>query len=530
MNTAMDWTLPYDSRRMPVCAGSTVATSQPLAATAAIDVLRDGGNAVDAAIAAAMALTVVEPCSNGIGGDAFAMVHDGTRLHGLNASGRAPRSWSIERFAGHDRMPTLGWDAVTVPGAVSGWAALSERFGTMPLTRLAQAACDYARDGFPVSPQAANSWERARHRYESCPQWQQTFAPHGRAPRPGERFSCPAQADSLEAIASSNGQDFYTGDLARRIVEAAAADGGALDATDLARHEPLWVEPLSIPYRDRMLHELPPNGQGLVPLVAAALLDRFDVSMHEPDDPALLHLQIESIKHAFALCKPELGCPDSMRRSPESLLDSKQLDAIAATIAPDAAHDPGHVVVTDASTVYLAVGDANGMMVSYIQSNYMGFGSGIVVPDTGIAMQNRGAGFVLEPGHPNAVAGGRRPYHTIIPGFISRNGAPEIAFGVMGGHMQPQGHLQVLSHLVDAGRNPQAALDAPRWRIDQGCRVHLEPGFSSATIDGLRTRGHAIEHASERSVAFGGGQVVQRIEADYVAGSDSRRDGLAMGR
>lgn len=526
----MDWSLPYDTRRMPVCAASTVATSQPLAATAASDVLRDGGNAVDAAIAAAMALTVVEPCSNGIGGDAFAMVHDGTHLHGLNASGRAPRSWNIERFAGQDRMPTLGWDAVTVPGAVSGWAALAERFGTMPLTRLAQAACSYARDGFPVSPQAALSWERARLRYESCPQWQHTFAPQGRAPRAGERFACPAQADSLEAIAASNGADFYTGDLARRIVDSAAAGGGALDANDLATHEAIWVDPLSVSYRDRTLHELPPNGQGLVPLVAAALLDHFDVSMHEPDDPRLLHLQIESIKHAFAMCKPELGCPDTMQRTPESLLDSELLETIASTIDQNVACDPGHVVVTDASTVYLAVGDANGMMVSYIQSNYMGFGSGIVIPETGIAMQNRGAGFVLEPGHPNAVSGGRRPYHTIIPGFITRNDAPEAAFGVMGGHMQPQGHLQVLSHLVDGGRNPQAALDAPRWRIDQGRRVHLEPGISAATLDGLRDRGHEILNAQERSVAFGGGQVVQRVETDYVAGSDARRDGLAMGR
>lgn len=530
MSDAMDWSLPYDTRRMPVCAANAVATSQPLAATAALDILRDGGNAVDAAIAAAMALTVVEPCSNGIGGDAFAIVHDGTRLHGLNASGRAPHAWSLDRFDGHEHMPTLGWEAVTIPGAVSGWAALSERFGRMPMPRLVEAAAHYARDGFPVSPQAAASWARAATRYAGCTDWLQTFAPDGRTPRPGERFACPAQATTLEVIAASNGEDFYRGDLANRIVHAASEAEAAVTLEDLSTHEPMWVEPLSMPYRDRTLHELPPNGQGLVPLVAAGLLDRFDVSALTPDDPALLHLQIEAVKHAFAVCKPELGCPDTMRRAPDTLLDPTLLDSIASTIDPDTAHDPGHVVVTDASTVYLSVADAEGMMVSYIQSNYMGFGSGVVIPDTGISMQNRGAGFVLEPGHPNAVDGGKRPYHTIIPGFISHDGKPEAAFGVMGGHMQPQGHLQVLSRLVDGACNPQAALDAPRWRIDQGRRVHLEPGFSPATVQGLRDRGHEIEHAEARTVAFGGGQIVQRVEKDYVAGSDARRDGLALGR
>ena len=526
----MDWSLPYDTRRMPVCAASAVATSQPLAATAAMDVLRDGGNAVDATIAAAMALAVVEPCSNGIGGDAFAIVHDGTSLHGLNASGRSPAAWSLDRFTGQTQMPTLGWDAVTIPGAVSGWAALSERFGRLPMRRLVEPAAHYAREGFPVSPQAAASWQRAMTRYADAPDWLATFAPDGRAPRTGERFACPDQATTLEAIADSNGADFYEGHLAERIVNAAEAAGAAISREDLTAHAPMWVEPLSMNYRDRTLHELPPNGQGLVPLVAAGLLDRFDIAGMDADDPALLHLQIESIKHAFALCKPELGCPDTMRRSPEALLEPALLDSIASTIDLNTAHDPGHVVVTDASTVYFSIGDANGMMVSYIQSNYMGFGSGIVIPGTGISMQNRGAGFVLDPDHPNVVGGGRRPYHTIIPGFITRDAAPEAAFGVMGGHMQPQGHLQVLSRLVDGASNPQAALDAPRWRIDQGRRVHLEPGFAPATVEGLRDRGHEIEHADTRSVAFGGGQVVQRVETDYVAGSDARRDGLALGR
>ena len=390
---------------------------------------------------------------------------------------RSLHAWSLDRFDGHEHMPTLGWEAVTIPGAVSGWAALSERFGRMPMPRLVEAAAHYARDGFPVSPQAAASWAHARrHATPAARTGCRPSRPDGRTPRPGERFACPAQATTLEVIAASNGEDFYRGDLANRIVHAASEAEAAVTLEDLSTHEPMWVEPLSMPYRDRTLHELPPNGQGLVPLVAAGLLDRFDVSALTPDDPALLHLQIEAVKHAFAVCKPELGCPDTMRRAPDTLLDPTLLDSIASTIDPDTAHDPGHVVVTDASTVYLSVADAEGMMVSYIQSNYMGFGSGVVIPDTGISMQIQGVGFVLEPGHPNAVDGGKRPYHTIIPGFISHDGKPEAAFGVMGGHMQPQGHLQVLSRLVDG-----AAIHRRHWMRHAGASIRA--GGSTSNRD-----------------------------------------------
>lgn len=526
----MDWSMPYDSRRMPVCASSMVATSQPLAAIAGLDVLGKGGNAVDAAVAAAMTLAVVEPCSNGIGSDAFALVHHEGTLHGLNASGRCPAAWTPDHFSRYKGMPTLGWDAVTVPGAVSGWVALADRFGTMPLTSLVEHAARHARDGFQVAPLAAASWNRSVDRFKDFPEWQSTFAPGGRAPCAGERFACPAQARTLEEIASSNGASFYEGVLAEGILDASREVDGLLDAADLASHRAEWVDALEVEYRDRRLHELPPNGQGIVALVAAGILERLDAQCFEPDDPGLLHLQIESMKHAFATCKPELGCPDTMSRSAGSLLEVSMLDNLAGQVDPSRAHDPGHVVVTDASTVYLAVADSDGMMVSFIQSNYMGFGSGVVIPGTGIAMQNRGACFVQEQGHPNEVRGGRRPYHTIIPGFITRDGQPETAFGVMGGHMQPQGHLQVLSRMIDNHQNPQAALDAPRWRIDKGRHVHLEPGFPASTVQGLVDRGHEIEVADARSVQFGGGQVIRRMDGGYVGGSDSRRDGLAIGR
>ena len=286
----------------------------------------------------------------------------------------------------------------------------------------------------------------------------------------------------------------------------------------------------TVPYNDMHLHELPPNGQGLTALVATGILDRFDIAGKDPLDPLVVHLQIEAMKCAFADIKPAVGCPDTMELDPSSLLaKDEHLDRRAASIDPTTAHDPGHVIVTDASTVYLCATDAAGTMVSYIQSNYMGFGSGVVIPGTGIAMQNRGACFVLEAGHPNEVGGGKRPYHTIIPAFATRNGAPEIAFGVMGGHMQPQGHLQVLSRMTDFNQDPQAALDAPRWRIGEGRRLFLEPGFPGDTIDALAGMGHEIEIAEERSVAFGGGQIIRRQGQGYIGGSDDRRDGLVDG-
>ncbi|MAA52292.1 MAG: gamma-glutamyltransferase [Phycisphaerae bacterium] len=511
-----------DSRNM-------VATSQPDAVGVGIDILERGGNAVDAAIATAMALTVVEPCSNGIGSDAFAMVWMDDELHGLNASGRSPAAWPDDVYHDRDRMPVLGWDAVTVPGAVSGWMALHERFGSMDLTTLAEGATRLARDGFIVTPLTAASWARSARRFEAFDAWQKTFAPGGRTPGCGARFHCPDHADTIDRIVESRGESFYRGELAERIVADARIHGATLSADDLADHAPIWCTPLTSRWGEHVLHELPPNGQGLVALVAAGILERIGHVADGPFDPVALHLQIEAMKCAFSDIKATVGDPECMTVPPDALLSSKSLDVHAGRIRTDRASDPGHVVVSDASTVYLSCADANGDMVSFIQSNYMGFGSGIVIPGTGIAMQNRGAGFVLTKGHPNRAAGGKRPYHTIIPGFVTHEGRPECSFGVMGGHMQPQGHVQVLWRMFELGMDPQAALDAPRWRIAEGCRVHLEPGFPEHTVQALRALGHHIEIADERSVAFGGGQVIRRTDRGWIGGSDPRRDGCVGG-
>ncbi len=507
-----------------------VATSQPDAVAVGLGILERGGNAVDAAIATAIALTVVEPCSNGIGSDAFAMVWMDGSLHGINASGRSPAAWPADVYHNRERMPILGWDAVTVPGAVSGWIALHERFGSMELSTLAEGAVRLARDGFVVTPLTAASWARSAQRFAAFPAWGETFAPGGRTPDSGERFRCPEQAETIERIVESRGESFYRGELASRIVADAERHGALLSAEDLATHAPVWCDPLSSRWGEHELHELPPNGQGLVALVAAGILERLGYAAEGPFDPLALHLQIEAMKCAFSDIKAVVGDPACMTVEPEELLSPDHLDTHARRIRIDRASDPGHVVVSDASTVYLSCADASGGMVSFIQSNYMGFGSGVVIPGTGIAMQNRGAGFVLTEGHPNRAGGGKRPYHTIIPGFVTRDGRPECSFGVMGGHMQPQGHVQVLWRMFELGMDPQDALDAPRWRIAEGRRVHLEPGFPPKTVQALEQLGHTIEIAEERTVAFGGGQVVRRTDGGWIGGSDPRRDGCVGGR
>ncbi|MDG2201585.1 MAG: gamma-glutamyltransferase family protein [Phycisphaerales bacterium] len=509
----------------PLTASNMVATSQPDAVRVGVDILARGGNAMDAAIATAMALTVVEPCSNGIGSDAFALAWMDGALHGLNASGRSPAAWPDDIYGDRDHMPVLGWEAVTVPGAVSGWVALCERFGTMDLPTLAEGAIRLAREGYVVTPLTAASWARSAKRFHDFPSWRNTFTAGGRTPEEGERFFSPDHAETLASIAETGGESFYRGALGERIAADARAHGASLNEQDLANHAPQWCEPLHAPSGDHLLHELPPNGQGLVALVAAGILDRIGHRTNDLFDPLTLHLQIEAMKCAFRDIKAVVGDPSAMTVDPASLLEPEHLDAHASAIDPDAARDPGHVVVSDASTVYLSCADAHGNMVSFIQSNYMGFGSGVVVPGTGIALQNRGAGFVLADGHPNRAGGGKRPYHTIIPGFATRDGAPEISFGVMGGHMQPQGHVQVLWRMLELGQDPQAALDAPRWRIAQGRRVHLEPGFPPQTIEALAARGHELELAETRSVAFGGGQVIRREKDACIGGSDPRRDG-----
>lgn len=522
------WDFPYPSRRMPVLARNVVATSQPLAAQAGLRMLLAGGNAVDAAVAAAIALTVVEPTSNGIGSDAFAILWDGNTLHGLNSSGRSPQAWSPQRFAGLTALPRLGWDTVTVPGAVAAWAALSDRFGRLPFQELFQPAIAYARGGFPVSPITAARWRQARALYPPFAEINRTFFPGGRAPRPGELFRCPDQADTLAAIADSRGEAFYRGPIAEKIAACAAAEGGALTLEDLSRHAADWVAPLAVDYRGVLLHEIPPNGQGIAALIALGILRHFDVGRFPVDSVDSLHLQIEALKSAFAEVFRHVADDRCMTVPPEELLRPDALAAKAAAIRLDRAAAPLAAAPAAGGTVYLAAADEAGMMVSFIQSNYLGFGSGVVVPGTGIALQNRGLGFVLDEGHPNRVAGGKRPFHTIIPGFVTREGRPLMSFGVMGAHMQPQGHVQMITRICDYGQNPQAACDAPRWHVAADGTVQLEAGIAPAVAEGLRRRGHTVETDAPEPL-FGGGQLIWRLADGYAAASDRRKDGQAVG-
>jgi gamma-glutamyltranspeptidase/glutathione hydrolase len=521
---------PYPSQRMPVMAWNIVATSQPLAAQAGLRMLLKGGNAVDAAIAAAITLTVVEPTSNGIGSDAFGLLWDGKALHGLNASGRAPKALTPERFAGLEAIPLRGWDAVTVPGAVSAWVVLSRRFGRLSFEALFEPAIGYARDGFMVSPITAKAWALAPKAFAGFPEFWEAFLPQGRAPQAGELFKHPAQARTLELIAASQGEAFYRGELAEAMAAHAMAGGGLLSLDDLASHAPEWCDPLTQEYHGVALHELPPNGQGLAALQALGILKHYPLAELPIDSADSLHLQIEAMKLALTDAYRYIADPAGMEITAQALLEPAYLAARARRIDMKRAQVFGHGTPQRGGTVYLTAADEQGMMVSFIQSNYYGFGSGIVVPGTGISLQNRGAGFVLTPGHPNRVAGGKRPFHTIIPGFITEQGRPRLSFGVMGGPMQPQGHLQMVVRLRDYGQNPQAASDAPRWRVLDGLEVALEPGFADGVLNELAARGHRITKTTpEESFSFGGAQLILRTDNGYVGASDHRKDGQAVG-
>ena len=519
----MNFDQPYASVRSPVCAANLVATSQPLAVQAGLDALRRGGNAVDAALAAAITLTVVEPTNNGVGGDAFAIVWDGERLAGLNASGRAPAGWALSRFSSRKSMPLTGWDAVTVPGAVSAWVALSDRFGRLPFAGLFDAAIGYAEEGFQVGPKTAWYWRQAAKSLGKFPGFADHFLP---APGAGERFRRPKLAASLRDIADTHGASFYQGALAERIDASAAAAGGALRKADLENHQADWVEPVGQDYRQVRLHELPPNGQGLAAQIALGLLAHRDSA--PLDSAEETHLGIEAMKIAIRAAFDHFADPEAMRIGVSELLDEESLARAAAGITDRACALPPAALPASQDTVYLTAADAAGIMVSFIQSNYYGFGSGIVIPGTGIAMQNRGAGFVLDPSHPNCVAPGKRPYHTIIPGFVTGAGEPLASFGVMGGHMQHQGHLQMVRRLFDHGQNPQAASDAPRWHVYPDFSVGLETGFDPRVAEELSARGHNVRF-EPREFIFGGAQLIVKTADGYVGGSDHRKEGLAGG-
>ena len=527
---SIDWRFPYASQRMPVLARNVVATSQPLAAQAGLRMLLQGGNAVDAALGAAIAAAVVEPVSNGIGSDAFAIVWDGQRLHGLNGSGRSPEAWRAERFAGRSSMPATGWDSVTVPGAVSVWSELSQRFGKLPFERLFIPAIEYARAGYLVAPIVARQWAAQAAALATVPGFAAAFLRQGNAPQAGELFVFSEQADTLEQIAASRGESFYRGSLAAQLVADSQRHGGALCAADLASHRARWVEPIAHDYRGYTVHELPPNGQGIGALIALGILEKLNVRQLGIDTPESIHAQIEAMKLAFADVYTHVADPQAMRVDWREFLDEAYLARRAALIDPYRAQWHGSGLPRGEGTVYLTAADASGMMVSFIQSNYRGFGSGVVVPGTGISLNDRASGFSLQPGHPNLVAGGKLPFHTIIPAFVTRAGQPVMSFGVMGGDMQPQGHLQMLVRLADYGQNMQAAADAPRWKITEDQQsVMIEPGFDAKVLEALQARGHRLLLASAYSTDFGSAQIIQCLDQGYFAASERRRDGQAVG-
>jgi gamma-glutamyltranspeptidase / glutathione hydrolase len=526
-----DYHVGYPTRRIPVFARNVVATSQPLAATAGLRMLAAGGNAIDAVIAAAAAITIVEPVSCGLGSDAFAIVWDGQSLQGLNASGWSPATWTPEYFKSKygDNPPLRGWDSVSVPGVIAGWAALHKRYGTLPFEQCLQPAIELAEQGYCVTPVVQRKWAAQIEQLKGQPGFAQTFMPRGRAPEIGEHFAMPNAALTLRRIAASYGRDYYEGETAAGLVKHCAANGGSLSLEDLALYQPEWVQTISKGYRGHELHEIPPNGQGIAALMALGMLNHVDITGLHPDSAELRHLQIEAMKLAFADVYQHVADESAMRVSAADLLDDGYLAERSRLIRPGHAGDFNHGLPPKGGTIYLTAADANGMMVSFIQSNYMGFGSGVVVPELGVSLQNRGRGFVFDPGHVNCVAPRKRPFHTIIPAFLMKDGAPQMSFGVMGGNMQPQGHLQTLSRMLDFGQNPQAACDAPRWKVNTGRSVDIEDTMEPAVFDQLRQWGHVVEHIDDPYMDFGSGQFIWKLEHGYVAASDARRDGCAVG-
>ena len=536
-----DWTNPYPTTRTPVFARNVVATSQPLAAQAGLQMLRSGGSAVDAAIAAAAMLTIVEPVSCGLGSDAFAILWDGQKLHGLNASGTAPAAWNPEYFKrkygesthGIAKRPQRGWDSVTVPGAVAAWAALHEKFGKLPFADVLQPAIEIAERGHAVAPMVAQKWAAAIPALHDQPGFSAAFMPRGRAPAIGEKFVFAEAAETLRKIGATHGQAFYAGELAERLAASAKECGGAMQLSDLRDYRPEWVTPISQRYRGHEVHEIPPNGQGIAALIALGILEQFDLAALPLDGVDAQHLQIEAMKLAFADIYQYVADPRSMGITPAQMLDPAYLAQRARQIDMQRATHFTPGMPKAGGTVYLTAADENGMMVSFIQSNYMGFGSGVVVPGTGISLQNRGVGFSMDPVSANVVAGGKRPFHTIIPGFLTKDGVPVMSFGVMGGDMQPQGHVQTLVRMLDYQQQPQAACDAPRWKVNRDFTLDVEPGMDAATVAGLQARGHQLQSIDDAYMDFGSGQFIWRLTDDsedgYVAASDSRRDGQAAG-
>jgi gamma-glutamyltranspeptidase/glutathione hydrolase len=523
------------------------ATSHPLATQIALDIMRGNGNAIDAAIAANAALGLMEPTSNGIGGDLFALVWDATTasLQGLNASGRSPRSLSREWFEenGIDRIPLYGPLPVSVPGAVDGWFMLHERFGKLPMKRILQPTIDYARNGHPVPETIAYYWDQSIEDLAPYPGFLEQMTIDGRAPRAGELWKNPNLATTLEAIARGGRDAFYKGNIARVIDEYMKSNGGFLSYEDMTTHSSSWVEPVSVNYRGYDIWELPPNGQGIAALQILSIMEQHDIASMGFGSADHIHLFLEAKKLAFEDRARFYSDPEYMDIRVEKLISKEYATRRNALIdmskaATEFPHgDPE--VLRDGDTIYLTTADSQGNMVSLIQSNYQGMGSGMTPPGLGFVLQDRGELFNLEAGHPNSFEPGKLPFHTIIPAFITRDGKPEISFGLMGGGMQPQGHAQIVVNIVDFQMGLQEAGDAPRIHhcgsseptgevMSDGGIVNLETGIDPEVIRQLEERGHKIQPAHG---PFGGYQAIRRLPESgvYIGASESRKDGQAAG-
>ena len=536
----------FASRSEVIATHGMAATSQPLATQVALDILKAGGNAVDAAIAANAVLGLVEPVGNGIGGDLFAIVWDAEseRLYGLNASGRSPQSLSLDWFAqnGHDSIPAYGTLPVSVPGCVDGWFELHDKFGTLDMAAILQPAIDYANQGFPVSELIAYYWNLSVPRLGQFDGFLEQFTNDGRAPAKGEIWKNPNLANTLQAIAEGGREAFYDGEIAQTIADYMAEQGGFLSAADLAAHRSEWVDPVSSNYRGYDVWELPPNTQGVAALQILNILEGFDFSQIPFGSPEHVHLFTEAKKLAFEDRARYYADPDFADIPLAELLSKARANQQRKRIDPDKAaraYPPDDDKLQRGDTIYLTTADAAGNMVSLIQSNYRGMGSGMTPPGLGFILQNRGELFSLNPDHANVYAPGKRPFHTIIPAFITKDGQPWVSFGLMGGGMQPQGHAQIVMNLIDFGMNLQEAGDAPRIyhdgssqptgeRMSDGGRVYLESGFGYATVRALMGKRHRIGHARG---PFGGYQAILRDSETgvYFGASEMRKDGQAAG-
>ena len=536
---------PFATRSEVIARHGMAATSQPLVTQVALDVLKSGGNAVDAAIAANAAQGLMEPVGNGIGGDLFAIVWDAESqaLYGLNASGRSPRDLSLQWFLdqGYESIPSYGPLPVSVPGCVDGWFELHQRFGSMPMSELLDPAIRYAREGFPVTELIAYYWDRSVPRLSQYPGFTEQFTIDGQAPRKGEIWRNPGLANTLAKIAGGGRDAFYTGPVAKTIADYVQAQGGFLSEADLAAHRSEWVEPVSTDYRGHTVWELPPNTQGVAALQMLNILEGYDLAAAGFGSPEHIHWFTEAKKLAFEDRARYYTDPDFADIPLDRLLSKdyakRQLARIRDDVAAKAYPDPASLQSGD--TIYLTVADEAGNMVSLIQSNYRGMGSGMTPPDLGFILQNRGELFALDPQHANRFEPGKRPFHTIIPAFITKDGKPWISFGLMGGAMQPQGHVQIVTNLIDFGMNLQEAGDAPRIyhegsssptgeTMTDGGRLYLESGFDYSTVRALMDRGHRVGTARG---PYGGYQAILRDPESgvYYGASESRKDGQAAG-